>query len=363
LNRNKALLRTSSDINVRTLRHRLLAWFDRHGRKDLPWQRSRDPYRIWVSEIMLQQTQVSTVIPYYERFLDRFPDVRTLARARLDSVLHHWTGLGYYARARNLKKAAGIVVREHGGCFPRNIESVSALPGIGRSTAGAILAFAFQQRHPILDGNVKRVLTRLHAIRSPVTQRTTEQHLWELAEQYTPKTRSADYTQAIMDLGATLCRPRKPDCASCPLADDCRARALGKPENYPMRSARPVLPVKQTVMLMIRDARGRVLLTQRPPVGLWGGLWGFSECAPEVSPTTHCRDALGLKVKTAKPWPVLRHSFSHYRLDITPLPASLAGTATALRETAPTVWFDPAKPDARGLAAPVKHLLQKLAVA
>jgi len=359
---SEARLRSSSDIHVRTLRRRLLAWFDRHGRTDLPWQRSRDPYRIWVSEIMLQQTQVSTVIPYYERFLKRFPDAQTLARARLDSVLHRWTGLGYYARARNLKKAAERIVREHGGRFPRDIESVSALPGIGRSTAGAILAFAFDQRHPILDGNVKRVLTRLHAIQLPVTYRTTEQQLWELAEQYTPRTRIANYTQAIMDLGATLCRPRNPDCATCPLAKDCRARALGKPENYPMRIARPVLPVKQTVMLMIRDARGRVLLTRRPPAGLWGGLWGFSECAPDVSPTTHCRDALGLTVKIAEPWPVLRHSFSHYRLDITPLPACLAGTAAALRETSPTVWFDPARPDTRGLAAPVKSLLQKLAV-
>ncbi|HJW82382.1 MAG TPA: hypothetical protein VJ396_09080, partial [Acidiferrobacterales bacterium] len=181
----------SSDARV--LRRRLLAWYDRHGRKDLPWQHSRDPYRIWVSEIMLQQTQVRTVIPYYERFLKRFPDVQTLARARLDSVLHHWTGLGYYARARNLKRAAETIVKQHDGNFPRHIEAVAALPGIGRSTAGAILAFAFGQRHPILDGNVKRVLTRLHAIDAPVLRRDTEQALWTLAERYTPRTRVADY--------------------------------------------------------------------------------------------------------------------------------------------------------------------------
>jgi len=350
-------------MNVRSLRSRLLSWFDRHGRKDLPWQQFRDPYHIWVSEIMLQQTQVSTVIPYYERFLNRFPDVQSLARAQLDSVLHYWTGLGYYARARNLKKAAEIIVREHSGVFPHTIESVLALPGIGRSTAGAILTFAFDQRHPILDGNVKRVLSRLHAISSPLSRRITEQRLWELADKYTPRTRVASYTQAIMDLGAILCRPRKPDCSACPLAYDCHARAQGKPEHYPLRNARVTLPVKQTVMLMIRDMRGHVLLTRRPPAGLWGGLWGFSECAPDVSPTIHCRDALGLNVKIAEPWPVLRHSFSHFRLDITPLPARLMGTAAALRETAPTVWFDPAKPDTRGLAAPVKSLLQKLAVA
>src|SRR5512139_3232441 len=178
-------------------RRRLLAWFDHHGRKNLPWQKSRNPYRLWVSEIMLQQTQVATVIPYYERFLNRFPDIATLARARLDSVLHHWTGLGYYARARNLKKAAEKIQREHSGRFPRNLEQVADLPGIGRSTAGAILAFAFGQRHPILDGNVKRVLARLHAIDSLLTSHETEQQVWELAEIYTPKARVADYTQAI----------------------------------------------------------------------------------------------------------------------------------------------------------------------
>jgi A/G-specific adenine glycosylase len=347
-------------MDARALRRRLLTWFDRHGRKDLPWQRSRDPYRVWVSEIMLQQTQVSTVIPYYERFLKRFPDVGALARARLDSVLHHWTGLGYYARARNLKKAAEVIVREHGGRFPREIEAVAELPGIGRSTAGAILAFAFGQRHPILDGNVKRVLTRLHAIATPINERNTEQQLWQLAEEYTPKSRVADYTQAIMDLGATVCRPRRPDCTSCPLRNDCRAAAAGRPEDYPVRSARKALPMRQTVMLMIRDRRGRVLLTQRPPTGLWGGLWGFPECSSTATAVRFGRDQLGIAIEPAAPWPALRHGFSHFTLDITPLPATLKGTAAALRETAATTWVDPRRPDARGLAAPVKRLLQKL---
>lgn len=347
-------------IDARPLRRRLLAWFDRHGRKDLPWQRSRDPYRIWVSEIMLQQTQVSTVIPYYACFLKRFPDIQTLARAKLDSVLHHWTGLGYYARARNLKKAAGMIVREHGGHFPRDIESASELPGIGRSTAGAILAFAFDQRHPILDGNVKRVLTRLHAIDTPVTQRETGIRLWRLAEQYTPRTRVADYTQAIMDLGATVCRPRKPACLQCPLAYDCRAHATGQPENFPVRPPRKILPVRKTVMLMIRDARGRVLLTQRPPVGLWGGLWGFPECDSTDRATRYCRESLGLRIQTGTPWPGLRHGFSHFHLDITPLPARLVDAAGALHETAPAVWLDLKRPGSRGLAAPVKKILARL---
>jgi A/G-specific adenine glycosylase len=347
-------------IEARTLRRQLLTWYDRHGRKTLPWQRSRDPYRIWVSEIMLQQTQVSTVIPYYERFLKRFPDVQTLAHAKLDSVLHHWTGLGYYARARNLKRAAEIIVQEHGGRFPRTIEAVAALPGIGRSTAGAILAFAFQQRHPILDGNVKRVLTRLHAIDTPVAQRDTEKALWTFAERYTPKTRIADYTQAIMDLGATLCRTHKPDCQACPLQRDCAARAQGTPEKFPVRRARQTLPVRKIAMLMIRDARGRVLLTQRPPVGVWGGLWGFPECAPDALPTDHCRSTLGLRIKTETPWPVRRHGFSHFQLHITPIPAHLTGTDHQAMECITAVWYNLDKPDARGLAAPVKRLLQQL---
>jgi len=353
-------MRRSAQTDARALRRRLLAWYDRHGRKDLPWQRSRDPYRIWVSEIMLQQTQVNTVTPYYERFLKRFPDIQTLARAKLDSVLHHWTGLGYYARARNLKKAAEKIVREHGGRFPRDIESVSELPGIGRSTAGAILAFAFDQRHPILDGNVKRVLTRLHAVETPVARRDTEARLWTLADHYTPKTRVANYTQAIMDLGATLCRTRKPDCPACPLQRDCAAHAQGQPEKFPVRGARKTLPVRKVAMLMIRDARGHVLLAQRPPVGVWGGLWGFPECTPDTAAADYCREAFGLRIKTAAPWPVRRHGFSHFQLHITPIPARLTGSTSTVMECVPTVWYNLAKPDARGLAAPVKHLLLEL---
>lgn len=347
-------------MDARTLRRRLLAWYDRHGRTKLPWKRSRDPYRIWVSEIMLQQTQVRTVIPYYERFLKRFPDIASLARARLDSVLHHWTGLGYYARARNLKKAAEILVRDQHGRFPRNIDAVAALPGIGRSTAGAILVFAHGQRHPILDGNVKRVLTRLHTLDTPVTQRDAEQQLWKLAGHYTPRTRVADYTQAIMDLGATLCRPRRPDCPRCPLASGCAALAAGQPDRYPVRQTRPPLPVKQTRMLMIRNARSQVLLVQRPPTGIWGGLWSFPECDPLVSVTEHCRRSLGLRIATAAAWPVQRHGFSHFHLDITPVPARLTGSPGTLMENTPSVWYNLRKPDARGLAAPVQRLLQQL---
>lgn len=344
----------------RAVRRRLLAWHDRHGRKTLPWQRTRNAYHIWVSEIMLQQTQVATVIPYYERFLKRFPDVAALARARLDTVLHYWTGLGYYARARNLKKAAEIIVREHDGRFPQTLDAVMALPGIGRSTAGAILAFAFNQRHPILDGNVKRVLTRLHAVTTPVAQRDTETHLWQLADHYTPRVHVAHYTQAIMDLGATLCTTRRPRCPDCPLTTLCQAHHLGNPEHFPVRTARAALPVKKTTMLMVRDADEKILLIQRPPTGLWGGLWSFPECGNGDAITKACRADLGLRVVADKPWPVLHHTFSHFRLDITPQPARLVGAASQLRETGPAIWFDPRKPGKLGFSAPVKQLLKNI---
>ena len=342
-----------------SLGRRLLAWYDRHGRKTLPWKRRRDPYRIWVSEIMLQQTQVTTVIPYFSRFIKRFPDIKTLAHADLDEVLHLWTGLGYYARARNLHKAARIIVQEHRGIFPRAIEAVTDLPGIGRSTAGAILALAFGQRHPILDGNVKRVLARYHAIDAPLNKRETAERLWQLAEKHTPRTRVADYTQAIMDLGATLCSRAKPRCADCPLRTSCHAFRLGTPQDYPVRTASREIPVKATRMLMIRDRRGHVLLQRRPPAGLWGGLWGFPEF-PHGNPRHWCRKQLGLNIETDAPWPVLRHSFSHFHLDITPIPAQVLGGTDQAMENTETVWYNVRRPDKRGFSAPVKHLLDQL---
>jgi A/G-specific adenine glycosylase len=346
-------------MSERPISRRVLAWYDRHGRKTLPWKRKRDPYRIWVSEIMLQQTQVTTVIPYFERFIARFPDVRSLARAKLDAVLHLWTGLGYYARARNLHKAAQRIVKEHGGKFPRDFESVADLPGIGRSTAGAILALAFDQRHPILDGNVKRVLARYHAIDTPLNQRDTEVRLWQVAENHTPRQRVADYTQAIMDLGATVCTRTKPQCTGCPLRTDCRGHRSGAPQDFPVRAAKQKTPVKATCMLMIRDARGRVLLARRPPAGLWGGLWGFPECI-QGDARLWCRKTLGIYIQTESPWPTLRHSFSHFHLDITPIPARLVGGTDQAMENAETVWYNVRRPDRRGFSAPVKHLLQQL---
>jgi A/G-specific adenine glycosylase len=346
-------------MSARSLSARLLAWYDRHGRKTLPWKHQRDPYGIWVSEIMLQQTQVVTVIPYFQRFMERFPDLCALARAERDEVLHCWTGLGYYARARNLHQAAQRIAREHGGIFPNHIDAVTDLPGIGRSTAGAILALAFDQRHPILDGNVKRVLARHYAIDTPINQRDTVDHLWQLAEKHTPHKRVAEYTQAIMDLGATLCTRAKPTCDVCPLRATCHAHQLGAPQDYPVRATHRTTPVRATSMLMIRDQRGRILLQRRPPAGVWGGLWGFPECTDDDA-QSWCRQQLGLKIQTETPWPTWRHSFSHFHLDITPIPAQLIGATDRTMENAETVWYNVRRPDQRGFSAPVKRLLEQL---
>jgi A/G-specific adenine glycosylase len=338
---------------------RLLRWYDTHGRKQLPWKHRRDAYRIWVSEIMLQQTQVATVIPYYGRFLARFPNLKTLARAPLNAVLHLWTGLGYYARARNLHRTAKTIVAEHGGRFPRDIDAVQELPGIGRSTAGAILALAFDERHPILDGNVKRVLARYHAVGEPQNLRETEERMWLCADRHTPRARVADYTQAIMDLGATVCTRTQPDCARCPVRRDCAARRAGNPLDYPARSTKRRVPVRAAMFLMLRDTRGRVLLVQRPPAGIWGGLWSFPECDGDDM-ATWCRAQWGIEIEPGEPWPVRRHSFSHFHLDITPIPARLVRRSGTFRETGKSVWYNLSRPDARGLAAPVKRLLQQL---
>lgn len=371
-------------------RNRLLAWYDRHGRQDLPWKRVRDPYHVWVSEIMLQQTQVTTVIPYFERFIARFPNVAALAHADINEVLHQWSGLGYYARARYLHQAAGEIMARHHGVFPADLDAVRALPGIGRTTAAAILALAFDQRHAILDGNVKRVLTRYHAIAGPLMARDTEAFLWDLADTYTPSRRTADYTQAIMDLGATLCRRTEPACEDCPVRYGCRARRAGNPHAYPVTTPRKRVPTKRVHMLIIRDSAGQVLLLRRPPAGIWGGLWGFPE-TPESDVQGWCRHTLGFDIALEPSWPVLKHAFSHFRLDITPVPARVIQTqrlrhcaahaipahgkspdnntsdapapnliATQAMENGEAVWYNVHEPDERGLAAPVKRLLEQL---
>ncbi|HWQ94888.1 MAG TPA: A/G-specific adenine glycosylase [Gammaproteobacteria bacterium] len=341
---------------------RLLCWFDRHGRKDLPWQKNPTPYRVWVSEIMLQQTQVTTVVPYYLRFMQRFPDIATLVAAHLDEVLHLWTGLGYYARARNLHRAAATVYGQHGGELPRDITLLQQLPGIGRSTAAAILALAHGERHAILDGNVRRVLARLHAVEGWPGRREIEQHLWSLAESHLPTDRVRDYTQALMDLGATLCIRARPDCTRCPLADLCVARAQSEIAAYPTPKQRKRLPVRSATLLLLRNNAGDVLLEQRPPAGIWGGLWSLPECehTHPADIKRWCREHLAYQITQLKLWPKLRHSFSHFHLDISPVLAQVNKIPAHAMEPRPTVWYNVHQPEARGLAAPVQRLLAKL---
>ena len=337
---------------------RVLAWFDTHGRKDLPWQESTDAYRIWVSEIMLQQTQVLTVIPYFERFMTSFPTVTALANANLDDVLHHWSGLGYYARARNLHQAARTIRDDHGGVFPADIDDVIALPGIGRSTAGAILSLALNQRHPILDGNVKRVLARHEAVGGWPGKTAVTKRLWELAEGHTPLARSAAYTQAIMDLGATLCTRSSPACDRCPVQVDCNASAAGTIDDYPGRKPKKEKPLRQTTMLMASSSE-RVYLERRPEAGIWGGLWSL----PELGDRTiedWCRDKLNTAATATESWQTLRHSFSHYDLDIQPILVRIDAPLSKVADSDGTTWYRLDEIPPGGIAAPVKKLIDQL---
>ncbi len=346
------------DLSPDEFQRRLMAWFDEYGRKTLPWQHNTTPYRVWVSEIMLQQTQVATVIPYYERFMERFPDVNALAGASQDDVLHLWTGLGYYARGRNLHKAAQVVVNEHGGEFPvHSVEAMAALPGIGRSTAGAIISISTGERAVILDGNVKRVLTRLHAVEGWPGRPKVERPLWALAERYTPHHRLPDHTQAMMDLGATLCRRGSPSCLLCPFEDVCLAHARGQEKRFPESKPKKALPERSTIMLLLHDEAGRVLLQQRPAVGLWGGLWCFPQFDDREA-LADWLDAHAPGAELAPAWDAFNHTFSHFRLAITPQPAR--GRQAAVTEGG-GLWYNPSKPASIGLAAPVKALLESLA--
>jgi A/G-specific adenine glycosylase len=300
------------------------------------------------------------VIPYFERFVAAFPDVAALAAADIDDVLHYWTGLGYYARARNLHRAARAVVDAHGGEFPETVDELAALPGIGRSTAGAIVSIACGGRAPILDGNVKRVLARYHAVPGWPGRSAVLKTLWGHAEAHTPERRVADYTQAIMDLGATVCTRSRPACALCPLAEGCAARAAGNPGDYPGRKPRKTLPERQTAFVLARHPDGAWLLEQRPPAGIWGGLWCFPEVKTPADAEAWCRDTLQADPAGRKPLAPFRHTFSHYHLDITPVVIPLAGAGEAVREGGGRLWYDPGTPPRIGLAAPVLRLIETL---
>src|SRR5690606_30666830 len=293
---------------------RVLVWFDQHGRKHLPWQQGITPYRVWLSEIMLQQTQVATVIPYFERFVARFPDVQSLAAAPIDDVLHLWTGLGYYARARNLHRCAQTIVRDHAGEFPQTVAALSELTGIGRSTAGAIVSIAYQKPAAILDGNVKRVLARHYVVSGWPGETQTLKQLWEHAEHHTPKKRTHHYTQAMMDLGATICTRTKPACLLCPLQGTCRAYAEQSVSAYPGKKPKEIMPVKSVQLLMLRNPGGDIYLQQRPPQGIWGGLWSFPEIASDIDVRAYAEDNFS-KIVSHEIWDTYRHTVSHYHLD------------------------------------------------
>ena len=351
----------------------LLAWFDRHGRHDLPWQRNPTPYRVWVSEIMLQQTRVAAVIPYFERFTNRFPDVDALAAASLDEVLGLWSGLGYYARGRNLHAAARAVRTDHGGRFPHTFETLAALPGIGRSTTGAILALAFGQRYPILDGNAKRVLARYHAVEGWPGDPPVRDRLWGLAERHTPCRRVGDYTQAIMDFGATLCTRTNPACLLCPIADGCRAHAAGDPTAFPAPRPKRPYPIREKLLVVMRDPGGRVLVERRPPSGIWGGLWSFPEASAELAFADAAAAAARrhhLRPERVHPLAPVEHGFTHFRLRATPVVVSVEPMPYRVADAEDVRWLEPevAAGDGGsavgaaevGLAAPVGAVLSRL---
>ncbi len=339
---------------------RLLAWHKRHGRHDLPWQRTRDPYRIWVAEIMLQQTQVAAVIPYYGRFLERFPDIATLAGAPQDEVLRLWSGLGYYSRARNLQRAAQLVAERHQGVFPRALEDIAALPGIGRSTAAAIAAFAYGTRAAILDGNVKRVLARYFAVAGFPGDKRVENQLWQLAEAQLPPRASGRYTQAIMDLGATLCTRARPRCTDCPLAKNCQAHALDRSGDFPApRPLRP-LPTRATHMLLLIRA-GELLLEKRPASGIWGGLWSLPELADAAAARAHCRLHYGCSIAAPQPLAPLAHGFTHFKLNIQPLLCPVKKCAPAAQEPG-RIWLSLEEAHGAAIPVPVRKLIERLLV-
>lgn len=337
----------------------ILQWFAEHGRHDLPWQQDPTPYRVWVSEIMLQQTQVTTVIPYFLRFMDRFQSVEALAAAGQDQVLHLWTGLGYYARARNLHRAAQTIVNEHGGALPRSVEQLMTLSGIGQSTAGAIAALSMQVRAPILDGNVKRVLTRAFTVAGYPEQSAVKTQLWNLAETLTPTRQFREYTQAIMDLGAAVCTRTKPLCQSCPVQSMCQALAANNIDKFPGRKPKKKLPVKSVTMLILQNQQGEVLLQKRPATGIWGSLYSLPEC--ESAEDRMRINNIEVVAKEGEALNMVRHSFSHYHLDIQPVRHAVH-TASTIAEGGKWLWYPLDHSLEVGLAAPVKKLLSSLHV-
>ncbi|MGF1701541.1 A/G-specific adenine glycosylase [Photobacterium makurazakiensis] len=339
----------------------ILAWYDKFGRKTLPWQLEKTPYKVWLSEIMLQQTQVATVIPYFERFMARFPSVADLAAAEQDEVLHLWTGLGYYARARNLHKAAKLIVSDYNGIFPTDIEQVIALPGIGRSTAGAVLSLSLRQHHAILDGNVKRTLARCYAVEGWPGKKPVENKLWDIAEANTPDQGVERYNQAMMDMGAMICTRSKPKCELCPVSSLCQAKAMARQTDFPGKKPKKTMPEKQT-WFAILQCHDEVWLEKRPPAGIWGGLWCFPQhdSADLTSLMEHRLGQQSDLITDTEQLNAFRHTFSHYHLDIVPMRLSLSQQPNIVSEANQGQWYNLNQPAEVGLATPVKQILESL---
>ena len=343
---------------MQTFSSRIVTWQQQHGRHTLPWQASRDPYRIWLSEIMLQQTQVASVIPYFQRFIAHFPDLQSLASASQDAVLAQWSGLGYYSRARNLHRAAQYLCENHAGRFPQDVEALQSLPGIGRSTAAAIAALAFGQTRAILDGNVKRVLARHAGIDGWSGEKSVEARLWALAEALLPSTHIEAYTQGMMDLGACICTRTRPACTACPVSHDCVALQQDRVTELPTRRAKKSLPEKQVRMLILLYG-DKLLLEKRPSTGIWGGLWSFPEMDIAEDPILYCQTRLGLRVSPGETLPTLKHSFTHFHLHISPTLLTMA-QPYAGEAIADQSWFSKQDILHAAVPTPVHRLLQQL---
>jgi A/G-specific adenine glycosylase len=349
-------------INEQQVSRRLLEWFDLHGRRHLPWQQNPTPYRVWVSEVMLQQTQVAAVIPYFARFMERFPGVRDLAEAPLDEVLHLWTGLGYYARGRNLQACAKVLVARYGAEFPNDINTLIELPGIGRSTAGAILALSRGERHPILDGNVKRVLARVFGLAGDPGNAQVLKALWEQAERCTPSDHVGPYTQAIMDLGATVCTRARPACTLCPYLNSCVAAREGRQAELPGRKQRRERASRAAVLLIAQsgsDADASVLIERRPASGIWGGLWAPPQFADGAAALDWCRQELGEPDAVTEELTPIDHAFTHFDLHLTPLRVQVL-RREAVRDADDRRWYRLAEPPQLGLPQPVRQLFTRM---
>ncbi|OGO92656.1 MAG: A/G-specific adenine glycosylase [Coxiella sp. RIFCSPHIGHO2_12_FULL_42_15] len=338
---------------------KVLTWYDKHGRHHLPWQKKQTPYRVWVSEIMLQQTQVSTVIPYYEKFMQHFPTLSSLAHAALDEVLQYWSGLGYYARGRNLHRAAQYIQTHHQGHFPTTLAELENLPGVGRSTAGAILSLSGNTSAAILDGNVKRVLTRCFAISGWPGKMDVLNQLWQLAEKYTPHLRCRDYNQAMMDIGALICTRTKPKCTQCPLNKHCLAYQQNQMEAFPNKKNQSAKPQKHTFMLILKNTHNEILLLKRPEHGIWGGLWSFPECNEQEKIMDLCQTHFHCQVTATQTLPEITHVFSHFTLKIAPLILNITIKKHFVMDSHHQVWYNLQQALPGGIPAPIAKLIQQ----